>query len=199
MQLRFTTLNLFTQSYNKDGRWYKYCLINCCSIILFTNKYYHTYSGWCCIRWILNSKTVSWKHQQKKNFTKSHKKVLKAERESAEKKRLSAEYALVHTSKTKYLMLIKYCQIACRHWPILTISLHDQLQVYINLDNLFCLDSTGINWKLWTILQSWLCFHIIVLWHGTKLPRKTTSCSRDLWDFSRASKFSIYASKVETK
>ena len=26
--------------------------------------------------------------------------------------------------------------------------------------------STGINWKLWTILQSWLYFHIIVLLHG---------------------------------
>ena len=42
----------------------------------------------------------------------------------------------------------------------------------------FCLDSTGINWKLWTIFQSWLCFHIIVLLHETILPRKTTSCSR---------------------
>ena len=33
------------------------------------------------------------------------------------------------------------------------------------------LDSTGINWRLWTILQSWLCKHIIVLLHGTILPR----------------------------
>ena len=39
---------------------------------------------------------------------------------------------------------------------------------------LFCLDSTGINWKLWTILHSWLFFHIIVLLHGTILPQKTS-------------------------
>ena len=25
---------------------------------------------------------------------------------------------------------------------------------------LICLGSTGINWRIWTILQSWLCFHI---------------------------------------
>ena len=37
------------------------------------------------------------------------------------------------------------------------------------LSNLFFLDSTGINWKLWTILQSWLCFHQIVLLHGTNI------------------------------
>ena len=36
----------------------------------------------------------------------------------------------------------------------------------IRNSELFCLDSTGINWKLWTILQSWLCFHIIELLHG---------------------------------
>ena len=41
-------------------------------------------------------------------------------------------------------------------------------------------DFTGINWRLWTILQSWLCSHITVLLHGTILPRKTTSCSRVL-------------------
>ena len=29
-----------------------------------------------------------------------------------------------------------------------------------------------------TILQSWLCFHIIVLLHGTISQRKTTSCSQ---------------------
>ena len=33
------------------------------------------------------------------------------------------------------------------------------------------LDSTGINWKLLTILQSWLCFHIILLLHWTILLR----------------------------
>ena len=57
---------------------------------------------------------------------------------------------------------------------------------------LICLDSTSINWKLWTILQSWLCFHIIVLSDGTILPRKTTSCSRVLRDFSSFDKMFVH-------
>ena len=54
--------------------------------------------------------------------------------------------------------------------------------------SIFCFDSTGINWKLWTTFQSWLCFHIIVFLHGTVLPRKTTwCCSQNLRDIFQVS------------
>ena len=60
-----------------------------------------------------------------------------------------------------------------------------------NIYSDICLDSNGMNWKVRTILQSWLCCQIIVLLHGTTLPRKTTSCSRGLRYFSSFDKMLV--------
>ena len=73
----------------------------------------------------------------------------------------------------------------CNNYFVIRWAIHINIQyAFIKVTNsvtripLFCFDSTGINWKLWTILQSWLCFDIIVLLHGTILPWKTILSSR---------------------
>ena len=67
---------------------------------------------------------------------------------------------------------------------IILVCIFKRIYVYTYMQSVILFRFYWYKWKLWTIWQSWFCFHIFVLLHGTILPPKTTSCSRDLSNFS---------------